>query len=775
MSAGNAHVNTPAAAWAWLTRQLTNLDEMPGPSIGREWRQFRSEMNGQLTHGTSINDWPSDFWIARTQQVVPFQFMTAVWAIPERLDQWPTLEMHDSFTSALPGRRVTNSAPVLELLARADPVHGLPENNPVRLFYELNESSATHKDEAMISASQIRSWLSTAFGALLRGISLSLIEDDSARELAIQAVTERIAGIDSLGFKERKDSFFDYGCDSLYTTRMTQSGLQADLGRQGQGSDWQQHWSWLSTPQDARMMTATLQLTGLLLVNEPLLAGLTSTIRDGNEVSRKRALCVTRRWLLTAKVLAWLFEALQHNWASVRPQDLACFAFAALSPAWPRRAVAVSHRSAEAKPILSRLNMWKSPHAAVDASYVPAWETNLGMIWNLFAPVPLIARIGSPAYFESEWCRREHEMFQYLIDHADFLEGRAILDIGVGQLAELDASLFENASERSGPARLKPFSAPKDEFPPFSLVLVGEVPSEIDLAILRAAGALRLINLLTRDPELANEVAGHAAAGYDIGVDAPTNNPDGWAAYGELFRDLEAASLSHQPGKLPIAEKIQPGKAGRPLQLKLPHDYPAQDVQLDLVTAEHIPDLSGGQYRLADILAALEWERTLLLWFNNEDYGDKVMVDVSGFSAGDWSTLPHFSVGRGLVALNGFSPIWIMQRAGQNAHLWPGFNGQPIFTRHFDDQFKWLKPVILHPSWLLYYHVNAGLGIGADLEAAMIAAIVSSAGPSAIEVKREAGRVELTVPLPGDFFCFRDDVVSDVRKLPNPPTDPQTQ
>ena len=41
-----------------------------------------------------------------------------------------------------------------------------------------------------------------------------------------------------------------------------------------------------------------------------------------------------------------------------------------------------THRSAEAKPVLSRLNMWKSPHTAIDASYVPAWETNLGMIWT---------------------------------------------------------------------------------------------------------------------------------------------------------------------------------------------------------------------------------------------------------------------------------------------------------------------------------------------------------------------------------------------------------
>ena len=316
---------------------------------------------------------------------------------------------------------------------------------------------------------------------------------------------------------------------------MTQDGLRTTFVRQGQGNDWKHHWAWLSTPQDARAIKATLQRAGLLLTNSPLLIGLTSTIRNGDENSQKRALCVMRRWLLTAKVLAWMFEALQHNWTSVRPQDLACFAFSALSPAWPRRAVAVSHRSAEAKPVLSTLKMWKSPHIAIDASYVSAWETNIGMIWSLFASVPLIARVKSPAYFESEWCRREHEMFQYLVEHGDFLEGRAIVDIGADQLAELDVSLFEDTTARGGSSRMKPFSAPKKEFPPSSLVLVGNVPLAIDVAILRAAGALQLINALVQNPVLANEVASRAAAGDDIDIEAPTNNPDGWAAYGGIF------------------------------------------------------------------------------------------------------------------------------------------------------------------------------------------------------------------------------------------------
>jgi hypothetical protein len=634
----------------------------------------------------------------------------------------------------------------------------------------------------MVSANQIRAWLATAFGDLLAGLALTPIEDDRTREIVVQEVAKRIAGIDSLDREDRIFDFLDYGCNSLYNTQVTRSGLRQSRTRQGQGPEWQRHWRWLSMPQDAAVMTATLQLAGQLLINEPLLAGLDSTIRSGNEDARKRVLCVARRWLLTAKVLAWLQEALQHAWTTVTPPDLASFAFAAMSPAWPRRAVAVSHRSAEVKPALSRLNMWKSPHIAVDASYVPAWETNTGMIWNLFAPVPLIVRVQSPGYLASEWCRRESEIFQYLIDHADFLDGRAIIDVGADKVAELDTSLFRGGgAPASGSARAEAFPVPADEFPPFSLVLVGRLPSAIDLAILRAAGALRLVNLLVQDPVRANMVASDAAAGAAIDMEPPTNNPDGWAAYGEVFRDLEAAVRPPAQGKRPIVEKLRRRTAARQLlSLRVPDDYPAHEMQMDRMGALQIPDLSDGQYHLGDILAAWEWRRTVLEWFMDENFGDKVIVDLVGFSAEEWNTLANFSLARGLLALNSLSPTWIVQQAGQNAHLWSSFREQPIFTGHVDDQFSWLKPVIMDPSWLIYYLASAGLGIEPDLKAAMIASVVHSATTETLEVKREAGNMILTAPDPRSFFQIPTDFLADtVRKyglsLDSIPIDPEAR
>ena len=778
MSIHNVEINTPAATWAWLTRRLSALDKMPGRSISGEWSKFKSEMDGKATLMIPLTNWPSDFWIAKTQYSSFSIAMEPVWAIPERLDQWPTLEMQDPSANTLLGRTRTNSASFLNLLARTNPTRLLSDSDPIHRFFELVKSSTTLGDEAMISANQIRAWLITAFGDLLRGVALTPVDDDQTSELVVQAVTKRLSDVDSL---RGPLGFMDYGCDILYNARMTQNGLRTTSVRQGQGEDWQHHWEWISARQDAGAMTATLQLAGLLLINEPLLIGLASTIRNGDDASQKRALCVTRRWLLTAKVLAWLFEALQHHWTSVRPQDLACFAFSALSPTWPRRAVALSHRSKEAKPILSTLKMWNSPHAAIDASYVPAWETNIGMIWSLYASVPQIVRVESPAYFESEWCSREHEMFKYLVEHADFLEGRAIVDIGVDQLAQLDDSLFEDWVPRidhpffSVPSsRTKPFLAPKGEFPPFSLVLVGNVPVGIDLAILRAAAALRLINALVRNPALANEIASRTAAGDDLEVEVPTNNPDGWAAYGDVFRDLEALAL-HEPATRPIVEKLHRRSFRHSLSLLVPDDYSALDVQRDIANGEQIPDLRGGQYRFGDVLAALEWRRTVFEWFRDEDFGDKVMVDVSGSNADEWTTLPHMSVARGLLNLNGFPPTWIMQRAGQNAHLWPGFREQPIFTRHVDEQFNWLKPVFLDPCWLIYYLANSGLRVESNLETAMIAAVVHSAGPEAVKVVHQAEGAGLIVPEPRSFFTIPNDAAQDWYNQVFPPTDPRDQ
>jgi hypothetical protein len=194
------------------------------------------------------------------------------------------------------------------------------------------------------------------------------------------------------------------------------------------------------------------------------------------------------------------------------------------------------------------------------------------------------------------------------------------------------------------------------------------------------------------------------------------------------------------------------------LPLLLPEDYSDGAARRDRLLAGQIPDLRGRDWHLADILAALEWQVSVLDVFNEQGYGDKVVADVSGATTEEWVSDPRRSVARGLLALNNsFSPIWILQRAGQSAHIWPGFREQPIFTHHVDHQFSWLKPVSLHPTWLIYYLANSGLEIGPPLEAAIVGATVRAAGAEALEIKREGDNTVLVAPLPSEFFLTAAD------------------
>jgi hypothetical protein len=142
--------------------------------------------------------------------------------------------------------------------------------------------------------------------------------------------------------------------------------------------------------------------------------------------------------------------------------------------------------------------------------------------------------------------------------------------------------------------------------------------------------------------------------------------------------------------------------------LTVPENYSDEDKARDLtqLSRNQIVDLSDGAHRLADVLAAVEWRRTLLPLFTFEGFGDLTMVDVTEIDVDGWSGWPELSVERGLMALASEAPVWIMQKSGQNAHLWPGVRDQPIFSRHVDNQFCWLNRIYLYPTWMIYYLTN---------------------------------------------------------------------
>ena len=163
--------------------------------------------------------------------------------------------------------------------------------------------------------------------------------------------------------------------------------------------------------------------------------------------------------------------------------------------------MAVSHRSAEVKPTLRQMPVWRSSRWAIDATYVPAWETNTGMIWGLFGSTPAIGRVQTPTYRESLWCRREAEMIEYLAEGSDFMSDRHVMDVdldGVEVFAELDDHWGGKAS--SDTLSVLP------DFPPNIQVWTPPPLAESELAMLRAAGALRAMSAFLRDPELVNRL-----------------------------------------------------------------------------------------------------------------------------------------------------------------------------------------------------------------------------------------------------------------------------
>jgi hypothetical protein len=76
-----------------------------------------------------------------------------------------------------------------------------------------------------------------------------------------------------------------------------------------------------------------------------------------------------------------------------------------------------------------------------------------------------------------------------------------------------------------------------------SLVLVGHLETPIELALLRAAGALRLFNAYTGSPAAANQIAAILTSGGQLPFEPPTSGPD---RLGRLPRHFPGAGYVRQ-------------------------------------------------------------------------------------------------------------------------------------------------------------------------------------------------------------------------------------
>lgn len=658
--------NESAISFKWLTENLAL-----GADVSNQWQQVRDSMRATTQIFASMQDWISDFWICKTADVNQIgSGVVPKWDPPNEFDEWPTVPAELLELYAPEGTRPTNHDQFTRLLSSATEVAESSNDATVSQFYELNTRAGMQGGLALIQAQYVRAWLSTAVGNLLSSIALS---PQSYHDELVAESGRRLLIPRGLGAAPLWGVQFEEGeIGILYNCRQSPLGTLSSSGiRIGQGEEWLKHWQWLSQPVDPAQIAPALGLAARLLRCTPLLEALQAALDSKDSGLEHIALAVLRRWLLSLKAMAWLEDALARPRNLVRTQDLACFAFNAVKPDWPRRWVALSHRSMDAKPVLQTMKTWSSSVFAIDANYAPSWETNTGMIWGLFAATPILARIQSPNYESSEWCERETEMIRYLEQTCDFMAQRKVLDTNVEAMVDLDRMVDAWRPLSSVSAQLG-----HPEFPPWSMVYVPGAEREWPLALLRAAAALRVFLAVYGGALFVNRLCDHLASSDDpVPIPPPTNNPEGWDAYRKIFRDLQREC------------GLEGGAP--PLQLP-PETLPWHPDKVSAFT-DAIPDLSQGNPSLVDVLAALEWRATLLPILEEASFGDMTLIDLRNLSREMWETDPRLSLPRGIAALRSPPrPVWFIQLASQGVDDWGLPWDRPIFTQYSEKQFAWM-------------------------------------------------------------------------------------
>jgi hypothetical protein len=690
--------NESAASLRWL------LDDL-GEPLAAAWSDIRDRMRVPSEQRVLFTvDWISDPWVAKgIEPAGGLPMATPLYDPPDDVDAWPHFNIRRTLAAVSLPVRSTRHDTVDALVSAARPQVD-DAAAAKQQFLASEELMASHGDEHMIFGDQVRAWILASVGSLLRGLAFvdSTVDDEMIADTAVLRIGAPLQITLPHRWGVLANRFGDRHLELLLNLTVQGDGTlepldPADL-RVGQGLPWQRAWRWLSQDVHANLALGAVRLAARLLRNRGLRLGLRRALTSPNSEVRTLATGVLRRWALTLKAMTWAEHALGLPWDVIRPADIVCFAFSATKPEWPRRLVAISHRSAEVKPQLRHMGVWKSSRCAIDATYIPSWETNTGMIWGLFASSPGLIRVRTPGYETSVWCRREAEMIGHLLDRADFLGDRCAADLEHEQLAALDEW---EVNVRGEPRDA--FAAIQPEFPPFGLAVWSPRPAPPwELAVLRAAGALRALSAFLGDASIVNRAVKQLRLHGDFPFQAPTNHPDGWRAYAAIFENVDALTRTAPDDPFP---------------LRLPHGYTDEDVARDRALSDLIPDLRSGSPRLGDVLVAFEFLRTIWPVMVDQGRGRFLTLNLQGLSHQQWTEDAAWSLHRGLAALRGLPvPLWFLQLADQGLSDWGIPGDPPILTEHVDAQFGWLLEA--HPDaaeWRERYPDDSGLDVSAAL------------------------------------------------------------
>jgi hypothetical protein len=675
-----------ATTYVWLEGSL-GLAGSESDLVKSRWRDVRDGMRGraEVTQVVSAVDWISDFWLAKGAKRSPLATFAPAWDPPDELSGWPSFGIERLMASGLPGRVAQTAYRPPEAASGVVGIRDAEE--AAQRFIVMESQIARRGDAAMVHGEHVRAWLKCALGDFLAALLLAPGADEELLRSQTVARLSKPLSFELPSAWVMANEFEGKTLELLYSLRAGPQGNlilpdPSDI-RVGQAEGWRETWDWLSTEVDLSLLRQAIQLAARIMRCTPVVQGLLDAAGSAEPRQSTIALAVMRRWLLSLRVMHWLEGASSGSWRDIRSQDLACFAFSAVKPEWPRRVLAVSHRSVDVKPALRATGMWWWGLCSLDASYVPGWETNSGMIWSLFGACPAILRFESDRYAESVWCRREAELIDYLRDVEDFMAHRWISDVAPADLSSVDdvvAGWRGLSSESSSPG-LEPGGVFR-EFPPLVEVWTPLAMPVWETRLFRASAALRAMNhFLGGDVALTNTWAELLLGGTlpPPSIPAPTNNPDGWSAYTTIFRELvDACALD--PDEFPI---------------RLPDDYSTEERQRDVDLFTRLPDLSEGVHALNDCLVALEFLRTEWPTMVEAERGRYLAVNCREITRDQWAGAEQLSLHRGLVSVRAPVPIWILQTDGQQVESWGLPGDRPIFTETLPNQFSWMVEISL--------------------------------------------------------------------------------
>ncbi len=625
---------------------------------------------------------------------------------PTDLHSFPTfnIDIHTLYLADRPGitvRETRSNTDVAELFAGTATTFA----GPMMLdeFYELHLKVRAQGDAAMMQFNHTLAWFNVGLGKALSAVVLSKEFDLRTAVGVMQQRWEKVWA--------QRDVYEDYmsvpellqwKLDVFYGAEMAAGEMTFQPGRQGQPWRWQQYWQWLGTSVDPKLAVDATRLAARLMICPPVLVFLRAMLRGGGEIKplhRLLALAILRRLSLQLQVMAWFEHAMNHSFVDTRVEDLASFAFSALRPHWPRRLLALSHRSRDVKTALMQMRAWGNFRFSIDALFTPHWETNVGTVWGLFSAVPGLVRIPSMHYDDSEWCRREHEIFDYLCDEDDFLRGRRVIELDATQLLLLDAQLPPGAADAGV------ISEP-GQFPRMTAVFVLYPFEAWECRLLACAFVTRM---LFRQFGKALDTAAvcHLLSQGQLPTAPPlTNHPDGWVPIASLLRDF-AQEWSDDPNVFPMAIDEE--------------RYTLDDIKRDVECEQMLIDLSDGRIDQPAAFAALEWNRTIVpAQIGNFKYGQFFAIDYRRIDAECWHS-DEYMVIRGVNRVRTAVPLWILQRADQRVDEWPGIGTSPIFTQHVENQWGWMWELLDEVIWPESYRTASKLLFAPKLAAACAA------------------------------------------------------